>query len=219
MRSADGPLVEIVGVSAAHPVRAVGEAPRPFVHLSLDQRRIGGNSLVVRGTVPNEQLVDAIRREVTALEPRMFFMELQPYEAQVETTMFAVRAGAAMLGTVGAVALALAAIGLYGVLAFNVSRRTREIGIRMALGARPEGVLALIMRDAMALVGAGLVVGLGLAWAASGALSSLLIDVAPLDPASYAAAIIVLGAAAIAASIIPARRAAKLDPLVALRVG
>ena len=122
-----------------------------------------------------------------------------------------------MIGTVGAVALALAAIGLYGVLAFNVSRRTREIGIRMALGARPEPVLGLVLRVAMTLVGAGLAIGVGLSWAASGTLSNLLVGVAPLDPVSYFAALLVLFGAALLASIIPARRAARLDPLVALR--
>lgn len=217
MRTANGTPVEIVGVAASHPVRSVGEPERPFVHLSLDQRTTGGNSLVVRGALPDDQLIAAVRREIMALEPRMFFLELQPYAAQVETTLFAVRAGAMLLGTVGALALGLAAVGLYGVLAFNVSRRTREIGIRMALGAQPQGVLALILRDAMALVALGLVVGLGLAWAASGALGSLLIGIAPLDPLSYAIAVAVLGGSAALASIIPARRAAKLDPLVALR--
>ena len=216
-RAADGPLIEIIGVAEAHPVRSVGEAARSFVHFSMDQQTAGGNSLVVRGALPDDQLVAAVRREVTALDPRMFFLEIGPYAAQVETTMFAVRAGAALIGTVGAVALALAAIGLYGVLAFNVSRRTREIGIRMALGARPEGVLALVLRDAMTLVAAGLAIGVGLSWAASGAIGSLLIGIAPLDPVSYIAAVLVLLAAALAASIVPARRASRLDPLIALR--
>ncbi|MDQ3171658.1 MAG: ABC transporter permease [Acidobacteriota bacterium] len=218
MRTANGPLVEIVGVATNHPVRSVGEPERPFVHLSLDQRATGGNSLVVRGALPDDQLVDAMRREITALEPRMFFLELKPYAAQVETTLFVVRAGAMLIGSVGVLALGLAAIGLYGVLAFNVSRRTREIGIRMALGAQPEGVLALIMRDAMSLVAVGLVAGLAMSWAASGALGSLLIGIAPLDPLAYALAVGVLVAAAALASLIPARRAARLDPLVALRL-
>ena len=123
-----------------------------------------------------------------------------------------------LLGSVGVLALGLAAIGLYGVLAFNVSRRTREIGIRMALGAQPEGVLVLILRDAMSLVAVGLVVGLALSWAASGALGSLLIGIVPMDPMAYAIAVGVLVAAAALASLIPARRASRLDPLVALRL-
>ncbi|HUF24644.1 MAG TPA: ABC transporter permease [Vicinamibacterales bacterium] len=216
-RTPSGPVVDIIGVSAAHPVRSVGEPPRPFIHLSLDQRRTGGNSLVIRGSLPDDQLATTLRREILALDPRMFFLELQPYAAQIETTLFPVRAGAMLLGMVGALALGLAAIGLYGVLAFNVSRRTREIGIRMALGARPESVLGLILRDALTLVAAGIVAGLAAAWTTSGALGSVLVGVAPRDPLAYGLAVVVLLGVATIAALIPARRAARLDPLAALR--
>jgi putative ABC transport system permease protein len=111
----------------------------------------------------------------------------------------------------------LAAVGLYGVMAFNVTRRTREMGVRMALGAQPADVVRLIVRQGMVQLAIGLVLGLGLAYALGGLLKMILFQVSAIDPLVYGATIAVLVLAATAASLIPARRATRVDPMVALR--
>jgi len=158
-----------------------------------------------------------MRREMLALEPELVFIENQPMEAEIATTLFPVRAGAVLGAGFSVLALLLAAVGLYGVTAFWVSRRTREIGIRIALGATPSAVVARVLMQGMTLVGVGLAIGAALATAASRALAGMLYGISAIDPLSYGAAIGLLLAVAVAANIVPARRAARVDPMIALR--
>jgi ABC-type antimicrobial peptide transport system permease subunit len=152
------------------------------------------------------------------MEPNLVFVDNQTMDAQVAATLLPVRAAAWIVTLVGAVALLLAAVGLYGVIAYSVSRRTREIGIRMALGARASSVVALVMRQGLALATAGLVAGALLAALASRAMTALLYGVGTGDPVAWSlAALVVLGAAALA-NLVPAWRAASVEPSVALRV-
>ena len=139
-------------------------------------------------------------------------------ERQVDATLLPARLAAQTIGLVGAVATALAAIGLYGVIAYTVARRTREIGIRMALGAAPEAVLRMVMRQGLVIIGAGLLVGAGLAAIAARAIASGLYGVSAADFTAWAAATLVLIAAAGLANFVPARRAARVDPSSALRM-
>jgi ABC-type antimicrobial peptide transport system permease subunit len=125
--------------------------------------------------------------------------------------------GASLLGVFGLLALALASVGLYGVIAFSVARRDREIGVRVAMGARPGDVLRLVLRGGMALVAAGIVAGLAAAAGLSRFLSGVLYGTSSVDPVAYGAAAAALLAVAFAANYLPARRAARLDPLAALR--
>jgi putative ABC transport system permease protein len=127
------------------------------------------------------------------------------------------RFSAMLLVVFASVALVLAAVGIYGVMAYSVEARTREIGIRMALGAGRSDVVALVVRQGMMLAGAGVVIGLGAAWALTRFLASLLYQVSATDTASFVSISIVLGIVALVASLIPAYRATKVDPMVALR--
>jgi ABC-type antimicrobial peptide transport system permease subunit len=131
----------------------------------------------------------------------------------LETRRFAV----VLLGIFGGLGLLLAAIGLYGVLAFTVSQRTREIGIHMALGAPARDVMFMVMKQGMSLVLVGVVVGVAGAYAATRAMRSLLFEIGPTDPLTFAVVLVLLGFVGLIASYVPARRATKVDPLVALR--
>jgi ABC-type antimicrobial peptide transport system permease subunit len=158
-----------------------------------------------------------MRREVVALEPNTVFLDSQTMAAQVNAALLPARVAAQTLVLVGIVATLLAAVGLYGVVAYTVGRRTREIGIRMALGAAPGGVLGMVMRQGLGLGSAGAALGLLLAWVAARAIAATLYGVGALDPAAWAGAVAVLLASASLANYIPARRAARVDPSVALR--
>jgi predicted permease len=207
----------VVGVSADHPVRAMGEAPRPFVHFAIDQLSPGFVNVVARTSGSASALTPLMRRELLAIEPRLAFMGMEPYAAMVDVTLFPARAATVLLGTFSVLALVLAVVGLYGVVSFSVARDTRTIGIRMALGATRAQVVARVLKGSLGIAIAGGVVGLLLAAAAAQGLAGFLVGVSPFDPASYGVALATLIAAAAVASVVPARRAATLDPVVALR--
>jgi putative ABC transport system permease protein len=144
-------------------------------------------------------------------------VQFHPFKTQILDGLLRERLMATLSGFFGALAAILAVIGLYGVISYMVARRTNEIGIRMALGANGGGIVRLILREALLLLGIGLVVGAGLALAAARTASSMLFGLKPYDPATLAFAITTLALVAVAASYIPARRAAGVDPMVALR--
>jgi predicted permease len=217
-RGPDGPEFEIVGVVADYKVETIGEAPRPYIHYPLLQRAFTGEVLLARSALDPEALLAAIRREILTLEPAAVILESQTMQRQVDATLLPARLAAQTIGLVGVVATALAAIGLYGVIAYTVARRTREIGIRMALGAAPQAVLRMVMRQGLVIIGAGLLVGAGLAAIAARAIASGLYGVSAADATAWAAATAVLIAASGLANFVPARRAARVDPSVALRM-
>ena len=155
--------------------------------------------------------------EVQSLDQNLPVTELQTLSGVVAGSLFAARMGAVLLAVFGSLALLLAAIGLYGVMSYTVSRRTREIGIRMALGAATGNVLRLVLKEGMSLVGSGVAVGLIVAAAVTRLLASFLYGVSPLDAATFIAIPMVLALVAFLASYLPARRAAKVDPMIALR--
>ena len=158
-----------------------------------------------------------MRRELLAIEPRLAFLGLEPMTAMVDATLFPARAATVLLGSFSALALVLAIIGLYGVVSFNVARQTREIGIRMALGADRGRVVGGVLRHSAILVGAGGLIGLVLAAGAAQVVSGMLVGISAFDPITYAVAAITLAAASFLASVVPARRAASVDPINALR--
>jgi putative ABC transport system permease protein len=142
---------------------------------------------------------------------------VKPLDAYLGQSVAQRRFSMALLGIFSAVALILAALGIYGVLAYSVAQRTREIGVRMALGARTGAVASMVVRDALGVVAIGLAIGIAGALALTRVLASLLYDISPTDPLTFAGVACVLGAVALAASYLPARRAARVDPIVALR--
>jgi predicted permease len=171
----------------------------------------------VRAERDPEALVPAINAALRDLEPRSAITRLTPLSRIVSNSITAPRFYAASLGTFAGVALVLAAIGLYGLLAYSVAQRTREIGVRMALGAPRRGIIALVLVEGAVLAGIGVVAGLAGAFAVTRYLSSLLFGITPLDPATFGAVALVFAGVALLASYVPARRATGVDPLVALR--
>ena len=213
----DKPAHQVVGVVRDYKVRQLGEAPRPYLHFAWRQQKSRHATVLARTAGPARSAVAGLRQAVLGLEPAVVFTEEGTASDLLHLTLGPTRVGAALLGAFGAVALFLAAIGLYGVVSYNVEQRTREVGLRMALGARMTDVLRLVLGQGMRLALVGVVIGgLGAA-AVARVLSSLLYGVSALDPVAYGAAVVLLLAVALAANWLPARRAARVDPMIALR--
>jgi len=175
-------------------------------------------NVVVRSTLSRDALASSIRRIVASVDPGLPVVGLRSMDEVFDDALARPRFLAELLVIFAAVALALAAVGTYGVLAYSVAERRREIGIRMALGASEGGVLTLVLRQGMLLAGIGLLVGLAGALAVTRVVSSLLFGVQPTDPATFAAVGLFMLAVALVACVVPARRATRVDPLVALRL-
>jgi predicted permease len=216
-RGAQGPWSQIVGVVRDSKYRTIGEMPRPTAYLPLAQNHETGMALHVRTIGDPTSVAGAVRREVQALDQNLPVTNLQPMSAVLGSSLFAARMGALLLAIFGLLALLLAAVGLYGVMSYTVSRRTREIGIRMALGAQTGNVLRLVLKEGMSLVVGGVAGGLIVAAAVTRLLASFLYGVSPLDLATFAGIPLVLGLVALLATYLPARRATKVDPMIALR--
>jgi ABC-type antimicrobial peptide transport system permease subunit len=193
------------------------EAQQAVLYLPLDQRPASSGMLHVRGRMEPTATLAAVRRELAILDPNMALEQAMPLAQLIGLTLFPQRMAAMAMGTFGLVGLLLAAIGIYGLLAFHVGSRTREIGIRMALGAPVGDVIRLVLRYSLRLTLVGTAVGLLAAFAATRLLASLLYGVTPLDPLTFALAALLLVLTALLASYVPARRAARVDPTVALR--
>jgi ABC-type antimicrobial peptide transport system permease subunit len=172
-----------------------------------------------RSLAPGTEAADVLRRVVREVDPSLPIISLQTFAHYLDSNLdlWLVRAGAAMFSVFGGLALGLAVVGLYGVKAYAVARRTREIGIRMALGAQRGMVLRLIMREGSVMLLSGLALGLLLAMATGKILSGILFEVGAFDPPAFASAFTVLAAATLIATWLPARRATRINPMVALR--
>jgi len=208
----------VVGVARTAKYRSLTEEPRPMVYLPQLQTLPSGTALHVRlaaGVAPGATL-EQLRREVRAVDPRVALVAGRLDELYGVAVLPQVL-GARLLGALGLVALLIASIGIYGLIAYSVSTRRREIGIRMAIGARPAEVRRMVLREGTLLTAAGLAVGTAGALILTRLLRSVLIDVRPDDPLSLAAALLLLSAAALLASWLPARRAARVNPVEALR--
>lgn len=213
-RWGDAPWV-IVGVVADYKTVTPGESPRPYIHLPFGTKESYAE-VVVRTTPPAHGLVQPLERELRALDPNLVFLKTGTLREAADVRIFPVKAGAVLIGAFGLLALVVAAVGLYGVIAYSVSRRVREIGIRKALGARSGMLVGMVLGEGMRLVAIGGVVGAVLAALGARVLSSALF-VQPFDAASFGLAFGVLASVALVANVVPARRAARVDPVIALR--
>ena len=214
--SNDGRPVTIVGVARNAKYRTLGEVPRNFIYVSLGQWYMGRTNLLVKA--PGALAVTApVRRVVADIDPNLPILHQQTMVEQTATSLFPQRVALYVAGGLGFVALLLALLGIYGVTAFSVAQRTREIGVRVALGAQRTHVLALVVRQGLVLAGIGITVGSLAAFGATRLIGNLLYGVPPTDPVAFGTAAAVLAFAALAASWVPARRAARVDPIIALR--
>ena len=213
----DGPWREIVGVVRNSKYGSLAEEAVPVAYLPLAQNHETGMVLYVRASVPPASLVDSLRREIQRLDGNLPVPNIRTMTDAIGTSLYAARMGAWLLAVFGGLALALAAVGIYGVLSFSVSRRTREMGIRLALGADTHRVFMLVVRDGMLLVGVGILLGLGGGLAAARVIASSFPGVSATDLPTFTGTIGLLGTVALVACAIPARRAIRINPITALR--
>jgi putative ABC transport system permease protein len=214
---AGGNVHQVVGVVADYKVDTPGESPKPYIHLPLARNETFGN-YVVRTSAAAEPLVPILQRELRAMDPDLVFLDRGTFRGLADIRLFAVRAGAVLIGAFGVLALLVASVGLYGVIGYSVSRRVREIGIRKALGAQSGQLVGMVLSEGMVLVAIGGVVGAVLASLLARVLSSVLF-VGPFDLVSFGMALGVLVIVSLIANGLPARRAARIDPMVAFRDG
>jgi predicted permease len=208
---------EIVGIARTANYSSWGEPPQRCVYVALEQNHLPAMTLYVRSTGDPAQTVGSVRREINAAGPQVLVSGIRTGQQVIDGSLFQARIGVALLSVFGLLALGLASIGLYGILAYAVRQRQREIGLRMALGASRPAVLRMVLKQGMSLVVIGVAIGFAAALVGGRVLSRMLYGVGASDPISLAAAAVVLGGVALAACYLPARWATRVDPLVVLR--
>lgn len=211
------PFREIVGVVRTAKYRNLREEPLPFIYIPLGQEYQPGMSLMLRTTGDPTSLAGAVRSEMQSINKDVAVFSVEAMTDRINSQIAADRMVAVLLSVFGGGALLLAAIGIYGVVAYSVAQRTQEIGIRIALGAERSDILKLIVGEGMLLVLIGSAIGLALALASTQLLKSLLFGISATDPLTFTIVVLVLVGVALLACYLPARRATKVDPLVALR--
>jgi len=213
----DHTLREIVGMVRNTVVNNIGEEPQPLAYLPLTQNYSPAVTLQVRTAGRPEAVISTVRTQVQSLDNNLALTNVQTIGELLSQGLWAPRMGATLLAVFGGLALILAVIGVYGVLSYSVNQQTREIGIRMAMGAQTTGVLRHVVGQGMRLAAIGLALGLLVAFAGTRLLASLLFGVSSHDPLTFGAVSLILAMAAVLACYIPARRATKVDPIIALR--
>ena len=213
----DGP-VRVIGVARDGKYSRLNEQPRNYMYLPLFQFYRPDVTLVVRTAESNSAgILATLQSRLRAIDPNVPLFDVRTLGEHLRLHQFIPRMASTMLALFGGLALLLAVVGIYSVIAFSVTQRAREIGIRMALGAGRQAVVRMVMRQGLAIVLVGLVIGLGLAVVAGRLLSGQLTGISPLDPVSYAGTAAGLLTIALLACLLPARRAAAMDPLASLR--
>jgi putative ABC transport system permease protein len=210
---------QIIGVVGDVKITGLDQAIKPVLYYPFRQSASLATSLVVRTSADPVALIGAIRNECRSLEPDIATFNARTMEEMISDSpaSFMRRFPALLIGVFAGLALLLASVGLYGVVSYSVSQQTREIGVRMALGAQASDILKMVLKQGLALAGAGLVIGASAALALTRLLGAMLYEVSAGDPATFALVSATLGAVVLLACYIPARRATKVDPMVALR--
>ncbi len=211
-----GRWMQVAGVAKMSKYRNLTETPRPFFYVPLRQSN-AGLSLTIRTSLAQETMAKALAREIHALDQNLAPGEVITMQEQVDRTMAVQKVAVTMLGVFGGLALALAAIGLYGVMSYTVSQSKRELGLRMALGADASDLMRMVMSHGLALTAGGLVLGAAAALGLTRLIGSLLYNVSPHDPLAFGLAFVAMTIASLAACFLPTRRATRTDPLRALR--
>ncbi len=214
----DSPWLTVVGISGDVVQDWFFGGPRPTVYLPNPQSPRQGAALVVRTAAGTpEDIVSATRQVVLSVDPNMPLFDVQSMVGLLSDRTIGLRYAAIVMGVFGIIALLLAAIGIYGLMAYSVGRRTREIGVRMALGAARQDVLKLTLSRTLVIMGLGSLVGLALAWGAGKLMESTLFGTVTLSVSTFAAFTGILMLVALTAAFIPARKAMGIDPAAALR--
>jgi predicted permease len=215
--STTGKWIEIAGVVEDGKYRSLGETPSPTVFESMEQIWIPGQTLVARSPLAETETVRLLRRAVAELDPSLTVFNDGSLTSALGLALFPAKLVAVVLASFGLLAVVLAATGVYGIMAYAVSRRTREIGIRMALGAAPSEVARVVLTRTAMLLAVGITIGFALAFASGTFFGQILFGISAHDPLTYLCAIALMTAVAFVACWVPARRAIRVDPLTALR--
>jgi predicted permease len=219
MRSDTAPLLEVVGVTGDGKYGTVNEDAQPFFYVPLAQNFVSKRALQIRTLVPPESLATSVEEQINELGPDLSVIDIETMRQSLEGALgfFAFRMAAIFAGVIGMVGLILAVVGVYGVVSFTASQRTREIGIRLALGANSRDILHLVWKQGLRLVIIGVIVGMIAAWSLTRAMAHMFAGVSTNDPLTYISVAILMSGVGLVACWIPARRAMLVNPLVALR--
>ena len=209
--------LQVVGLAKDSKYESVREIPRPFFYVPRRQNFTVGGGLYIRTPLSPETMTAALTREVHALDPDVALYEVIPLQEQVDRSTSPQKVAVTLVGVLGGLALLLAAIGLYGVMSYAVSQSSRELGLRMALGAGASNLLRLVLSRGLALTAGGVALGAAVALGLTRLLRNLLFQVSPRDPLAFGLALLMMTIAALAACFLPAWRATRTDPARALR--
>jgi macrolide transport system ATP-binding/permease protein len=218
-KGANGPFMEVVGIVRDAKYQNLVENPQAFYYLPFEQSYNSLRTIHVRTTVPSESLAPQIQSVIHEVVPDVPITQVKTMNEALQGAngFFLFRFGAQLTSTMGLLGLILAVVGIYSVVSYAAAQRTQEIGIRVAMGASPQAILKMVLRQGLTLVGIGLAAGLGLALAGTRVMSGLIVGIKPTDPLTFAVVVCLLAAIALFACWVPAHRATRIDPLVALR--